>query len=94
MGVEKQEKRKRGEVRSFACCRLMAIGTSLLVFLYLAGCVKTVPQRNTPAPESTAPAASQIDQQTMAEAPTGAEATVPSTVKPEEEAVKEEAPAP
>ena len=94
MGVEKKEKRTRGALRCIASCRLITIGASLLFVLYLVGCVKTVPQEATPAAEPTAPTASKIDQEPIAEATTVAEAAVPAAAEPELKAKNEESPAP
>ena len=94
MGVEKQEKRERREPRFFASRRATAFGASLLIVLYLVGCAKTVPQVDTPAPESPAPIASKTGQETSAAATPVAEAAVPATAEPEQDAVKEKSPAP
>jgi len=94
MGVEKQEKRERGALRYVPSRRATAIGASLLIVLYLVGCAKTVPQVDTPAPESPAPIASKSDQETSAAATPVAEAEVPATPEPEQDADKKESPAP
>ena len=93
MGVEKQEKWERIEPRFFTSCRATAIGASLLLLLYLVGCVKTVSQKDTAVPESPAPTASQTEQKTIAEATAVAETAVSATAEPEQDADKEESPA-
>ncbi len=94
MGVEKQEKWKRGALRFLTSCRAMAIGASLLFLLYLVGCVKTVPQEAPPSTGSTAPTASKIEQEKSAVATPVAEAAVPATAEPEPDAIKAKSPAP
>jgi predicted CXXCH cytochrome family protein len=94
MGAEKKEKRKMGVLRCLNSCGAMAIGASLLFLLYLVGCVKTVPQEDIPSPESKAPIASKIEQETSAAATPVVEAAVPVAAEPEPVAIKEKSPAP
>jgi len=94
MGVEKQEKRKRGALRCFTPCRARVIGALLLFLLYAVGCVEPVPLEDTPSPESIAPIASKTDQETSAAATPVAEAAVPATAEPGQDTDKEKSPAP
>jgi predicted CXXCH cytochrome family protein len=94
MGFEKQHKGKKRPLRCFAFHQATAIAASLLFLLYLAGCVKTVPQEDSPSPGPEAPIASQVEQENTAEATTVAKVTVPSVAEPEQHAVEEEPPAP
>ena len=90
MGVGKQEKWEQRALRCLTACGAMVIGASLLFLLYSAGCVKAVPQEDTPSPESKA---SKIEPENSAAAPTVAEAAVPAAVEPVPEANKEKSPA-
>jgi predicted CXXCH cytochrome family protein len=67
MGVESQEKGKRGALTYSTCCRTLAIWAALLFLLSQVGCVKTSPQEVTPPAEPKARPASQVEQDSFAE---------------------------